>query len=218
MRMSSVRSLTVASLAALALCAVALVGAGSPASASAGPDASWHRGGGPLTAHTILAGGSLQHSFTVAGTSTVSSEPLSGPDDITLLGRDIFVGFQNGVGPQGQASPSGNLDSTVVEMTLRGQPVAQWDVVGKTDGVTADPRTHTVIATVNEDANSSLYAITPGPGGGCAALRLQRAAATRRRHRRHLRSSTGSSTSARPPPARRERCRRRSRPSPPSTR
>ena len=165
MRIPSARSLAVVSLAALAPCAVALVGAGSPASASAGPDAPGHRGGAPLTAHTILAGGSLRHSFTVAGTSTESSEPLSSPDDITLLGRDIFVGFQNGVGPQGQASPSGNLDSTVVEMTLSGQPVAQWDVVGKTDGVTADPWTHTVIATVNEDANSSLFAITPGPGG-----------------------------------------------------
>jgi hypothetical protein len=44
--------------------------------------------------------------------------------------------------------------------------LAQWDVAGKTDGVTADPDTRTVIATVNEDANSSLYVITPGPGGG----------------------------------------------------
>jgi hypothetical protein len=44
--------------------------------------------------------------------------------------------------------------------------LGQWDVTGKTDGVTADPETHTVIATVNEDANSSLYAITPGSGGG----------------------------------------------------
>ena len=44
--------------------------------------------------------------------------------------------------------------------------LGQWDVAGKTDGVTADPDTHTVIATVNEDANSSLYAITPGRGGG----------------------------------------------------
>jgi hypothetical protein len=96
----------------------------------------------------------------------VSSEPLSDPDDITRLGRDIFVGFQNGVGPQGQASSSGNQDSTVVELTTSGHPVAQWDIAGKTDGVTADPGTHTVIATANEDANSSLYVITPGPGGG----------------------------------------------------
>jgi hypothetical protein len=119
-----------------------------------------------LRATVILSGMSLRHTFTKAGSSTVRSEPLADPDDITLLGQDIFVGFQNGVGPQGQPSPSGNLDSTVVELTQSGQPVAQWDVVGKTDGVTADPQAHLVIATVNEDANSSLYTITPGPGGG----------------------------------------------------
>ena len=118
------------------------------------------------SAETILSGDSLTHSFTIAGTSTIGSEPLSSPDDITMLGRDIFVGFQNGVGPQGQANGNGNLDSTVVEMTLSGHPVAQWDIQGKADGVTADPDTGTVIATVNEDANSSLYTITPGPGGG----------------------------------------------------
>ena len=54
----------------------------------------------------------------------------------------------------------------MVELTPSGKAVAQWDIVGKADGVTADPDTGTVIATVNEDANSSLYAITPGPGGG----------------------------------------------------
>ena len=45
---------------------------------------------------------------------------ISQPDDITELGDHIFVGFQNGVGPQGQASSSGNRDSTVVEFDLRG--------------------------------------------------------------------------------------------------
>ena len=90
----------------------------------------------------------------------------SDPDDITLLGNDIFVGFQNGVGPQGQASSDGNLDSTVVELKLNGDPIAQWDVQGKTDGVTADQQTGNVIATVNEDANSSLYTIDPDAPAG----------------------------------------------------
>jgi len=120
--------------------------------------------GGPLTVKTILSGDSLTHSFTTAGSSTPVTESLSKPDDVTRLGKDLFVGFQNGVGPQGEASASGNLDSTVVETTLSGQPVAQWDVAGKVDGLTADPQLHAVIATVNEDANSSLYTITPGSG------------------------------------------------------
>ena len=119
-----------------------------------------------LTATTVLAGSSLSHTFTDVNTGMKASEPLSHPDDITRLGFDIFVGFQNGVGPQGQANANGNLDSTVVEMTPFGKEVAQWDIQGKADGVTADPGTGQVIATVNEDANSSLYTITPGPGGG----------------------------------------------------
>jgi hypothetical protein len=167
MRTPSFRSLATVASAAVAPLVVALVPLRASASAAPGPTISGSWGGhAALSATTLLSGSSLTHSFTVAGTSTVSSEPLSNPDDITALGRDIFVGFQNGVGPQGQPNGNGNLDSTVVEMTTTGQPVAQWDVQGKTDGVTADPAAHTVIATVNEDANSSLYTITPGPGGG----------------------------------------------------
>lgn len=89
-------------------------------------------------------------------------EAVSLPDDITSLGGDVYVGFQNGVGPQGQASTTGNLDSTVVEFDSNGNEVAQWDIAGKCDGLTADPQTGQVIATVNEDANSSQYLITPG--------------------------------------------------------
>jgi hypothetical protein len=117
-----------------------------------------------LSARVVLSGSALSHTFSVSGTSATKTEPLSDPDDISALGRDIFVGFQNGVGPQGQASSSGNLDSTVVEFTPSGHVLGQWDVAGKTDGLTADPDTGTVIATVNEDANSSLYSITPGWG------------------------------------------------------
>ncbi len=91
-------------------------------------------------------------------------EPLTKPDDITFLGGHIFVAFQNGVGPQEEPSPSGNLSSTVVELDLAGHPVNQWDITGKCDGLTADPLTGQVIATVNEDANSSLYTIDPLSG------------------------------------------------------
>ena len=163
------RPIAALAVAMLAPGAIALGVAGSPAGASPGVGhgrGESHGAGGDLTARTVLAGGSLTHTFAAAGSSVVRSEPLTDPDDITRLGRDIFVGFQNGVGPQGQASSTGNLDSTVVEVTPHGRPVAQWDVAGKTDGMTADPETHTIVATVNEDANSSLYVITPGPRGG----------------------------------------------------
>ena len=42
--------------------------------------------------------------------------------------------------------------------------VNQWDVAGKCDGLTADPMTGKVIATINEDANSSLDTITVATG------------------------------------------------------
>ena len=109
----------------------------------------------------VLDGASLHHTFIPAGTTTPKTEALSNPDDITRLGNDLFVGFQDGVGPQGQASTDGNPDSTVVELSLTGHVVGQWDVTGKTDGVTADPALGGVIATVNEDANSALYTIRP---------------------------------------------------------
>ena len=94
------------------------------------------------------------------GTAT---RPVIGPDDMVYLGGHIFVGFQNGVGSMGEASPLGK-SSTIVEFDLRGNKVAQWDVVGKNDGLGADPATNRLIATVNEDGNSSVYLIDPTAG------------------------------------------------------
>jgi hypothetical protein len=171
MRSLSRRAVALPVAAALMPLLAASALAASPPAAAAGNDQGPHGfpgagSGAALSAQTILSGNSLTHTFTVAGTSTTKTEQLSDPDDITRLRHDIFVGFQNGVGPQGQASADGNLDSTVVELTTSGHVLAQWDVAGKTDGVTGDRDTGMVIATVNEDANSSLYAITPGAGGG----------------------------------------------------
>jgi hypothetical protein len=89
------------------------------------------------------------------------TEPLADPDDITMLGGRLFTAFQNGVGPQGQASSDGNTFSTIVEYTTSGKVIKQWDIKGKCDGLTADPGRGYLIATVNEDANSSVYTITP---------------------------------------------------------
>lgn len=110
-----------------------------------------------LTVRKIAFGATLHHSFVVSGVRHV--EALAGPDDLGQLGDHLFVGFQNGIGPQGQASTDGNLDSTIVEFTLSGAEVRQWDVRGKVDGLYADPFISSVIATVNEDGNSSLYTI-----------------------------------------------------------
>ena len=83
---------------------------------------------------------------------------MSKPDDIVRVGYKLFVGFQNGVGPQGQASLMVPRQS-VVELGPDGHVIAQWDVAGKMDGLIADPALGGVIAIVNEDANSALQTI-----------------------------------------------------------
>ena len=84
---------------------------------------------------------------------------LTSPDDITTLDGKIFVAFQNGVGSMGEPSSSGGIKSTIVEYTRAGKKLASWDVTGKVDGMTADRAAHQIVATVNEDGNSSLYTI-----------------------------------------------------------
>ena len=113
----------------------------------------------------ILLGSSLHHTFTPQGSSTPQTATLTKPDDISQWGNDLFVGFQNGVGPQGEPSTTGNRASTMVELTLSGQVVNQWDVIGKIDGLTADPGVG-VLASVNEDGNSSLFLIRPNAPAG----------------------------------------------------
>jgi hypothetical protein len=156
MRMNA-RSATKILLASAAVAAVP-VGLLSVGTASAAPS---HSGGSSYTVAQIASGANLTHKFTPAGSSQSRTEKLTLPDDIAALGHDVFVTFQNGVGPQGQPSTSGNPDSTIVEFTPSGKAVRQWDLRGKCDGLTADPQTGAVIATMNEDLKSSLYTIDP---------------------------------------------------------
>jgi hypothetical protein len=119
----------------------------------------------PFHVSQILTGASLDHTFMASGVT--HTESLSKPDDLTRWGNDLFVGFQNGVGPQGELSTDGNGSSTVVEFTVSGQVLGQWDVVGKVDGLTADPGVG-LLATVNEDGNSALNLIRPNAPVGDA--------------------------------------------------
>ena len=160
-------------LAATAVVPASLLMAGSAAasaSASAGAMAGQHAirpaAVPQLRVRQILNGMKLRHTFAPAGSAARRSEPLADPDDITVLGRHLFTAFQNGIGPQGQPSTDGNTDSTVVEFTGTGTVIRQWDIRGKCDGITADTGRHLLIATVNEDANSSIYTITPGARPG----------------------------------------------------
>ena len=73
----------------------------------------------------------------------------------------MFVGYQNGVGPNGEPSPTGNKKSTVVEYTLQGKVVGSWSLVGKVDGLGADPERHRVIATRTRTATAASTTIKP---------------------------------------------------------
>jgi hypothetical protein len=128
----------------------------------AGPAATASPGAHPrpgFTVRQIVNGMKLHHHYTVSGVR--KTEPLSQPDDLTHFGPFLFTAFQNGVGSQGEPSTDGNTNSTVVEFTPSGRVLRQWDIKGKCDGLTADPVLGKLIATVNEDANSSLYTIDP---------------------------------------------------------
>ena len=115
-----------------------------------------------FTVKQIAYGTTIKHSFQPNGTGAAKTGRLSQPDDIVSLGGKLYVGFQNGVGSQGGAAPSGNLDSTLVEFTPSGSVVKQWDMTGKIDGMGADPATGRVFASVNEDSKSSLYVLSGG--------------------------------------------------------
>jgi hypothetical protein len=128
----------------------------APASASASPSVNG------LSVKQLAFGDTMKHSFQPGGTGTTKTEHLTQPDDIVALGGNLYVGFQNGVGSQGEAAPSGNLDSTLVEFTPSGSVVSQWDMTGKIDGMGADSATGQVFATVNEDNKSSLYVVSGG--------------------------------------------------------
>jgi hypothetical protein len=134
----------------------------SSPSASASASASSSAPSNALTVKQIVQASTLKHSYQPDGKGAARTESLTQPDDIVTLGGNLYVGFQNGVGSQGEVSPSGNLDSTLVEFTPAGSVVKQWDVTGKIDGMGADSATGQVFATVNEDSKSSLYTVSGG--------------------------------------------------------
>jgi hypothetical protein len=160
-------SLRTATWLAATIVAAGLLGtAGCASSSTSASSASASPSGGAsaktLAVKQIALGETLKHSFQPGGTGAAITGSLTQPDDIVALGGHLYVGFQNGVGSQGEVAPSGNLDSTLVEFTPAGAVVKQWDVTGKIDGMGADPATGQVFATVNEDSKSSLYVVSGG--------------------------------------------------------
>lgn len=113
---------------------------------------------------TAVASPSAVPGFTL---TTFASAPATvpattGADDIASLDGHVFVGWQNGVGTKGEPnSITGQSTGTVVEYDSTGATLQSWSLTGKVDGLGADTRHDRLIATVNEDDNSSLYTISP---------------------------------------------------------
>ncbi len=84
----------------------------------------------------------------------------SKPDDITILDNLLYVTYQNNAGKDG--TPAGSMSTIAAIDPANGKVVTTYSVLGRCDGLTADPTNHRVLASVNEDANSSLFVITPG--------------------------------------------------------
>lgn len=112
------------------------------------------------TAAVAQAAPSAPPSFTAKVFAAAPGHATFGPDDITALGTNVVVGWQNGIGPKGQAGPHHAVNSTVVEYRHSGKAAHMWSVPGKVDGLAASGSR--IIATANEDGNSVLYVIKPG--------------------------------------------------------
>jgi hypothetical protein len=112
---------------------------------------------------------------TLPSTTPVPAPPsgASGPDDITSLatpGLDggklvLWTEYQNGVGKDGSPGPGGVTNSTIAGYDAStGALVKTLSAAGHVDGLTAYPALHDLIATTNEDNNSSLFLIDPSAG------------------------------------------------------
>ena len=110
------------------------------------------------TAATATAKPVAPSGFKLKTFATAPGATTSGPDDIAALGKHIFVGWQNGIGPKGEPAPKTHqTHSVVVEYNQRGHALHQWRLTGKVDGLGGDPANNVMIATANEDGNSAVH-------------------------------------------------------------
>ncbi len=112
----------------------------------------------------------------LASMTLVSTPPTGakGPDDITRMavkgldgGKElIWTAFQNGINPNGTPGTSGGPTQSIIAGydPSTGTLIRAIPVTGHVDGLTADPGMSVLIATANEDANSTFNLIYPALG------------------------------------------------------
>ncbi len=121
-----------------------------------------HANAGP----TVAAGYSLTtfaSPFTVAGLNQGiipgASQVVSAPDDITVAGNSVFIGWGNNVMSDG----SDGGQSVVAQYTLTGQLVNHFNVTGHVEGL-AMGNNGLLYTDENEDGNSALTVINTATG------------------------------------------------------
>lgn len=151
--------------------AIALLAGGS-----LGLLATAHQPDGPSASSTASASSALAQAPAKLPSKLLVAGPPKGafgPDDLTYLppgdDRDVhgtlWTAYQNGIGPTGTASASGAVQSTIAGYDpSTGALVTSLNVSGHVDGLTADPSAGVLLATANEDSNSSFYLIHPWTG------------------------------------------------------
>ena len=118
-------------------------------------------------AATASAAPTASSGFQVQRFAGAPNAMVSGPDDIAMLDGHVFVAWQNGVGPRGQAAPTTHdTQGLVVEYGSQGQTLHEWALKGSIDGLGGQPSAGRVIATSNQDGNPSLFTITPTGAAG----------------------------------------------------
>lgn len=111
----------------------------------------------------LLTGLSMSAQVTASAPYTVSTFATSipgvdfAPDSIAVLNGDVFVGYGDGVAPDG----SDGKRSTIVEYKSNGDVVTTYTVLGHNDGLRVNPKTKQLWALQNEDASPNLVIINP---------------------------------------------------------
>jgi hypothetical protein len=113
-----------------------------------------------LTALSATAQVTASVPYTVSTFATGVPGEYSAPDSIAVVGGHIFIGYGNGIAPDGSDGKS----STIVEYAMNGDVVRTYTVKGHNDGLRVDPRTKKLWAMQNEDANPNLVIINPVSG------------------------------------------------------
>src|SRR5258708_4211891 len=108
-RLLNIFSLRTATWLGDTIVATGLLGAaGCSSSGSSSSSASTSRSASPsasnntLSLKQIVLGTTLKHSYQINGKGAAKTESLAQPDDLVALGGNLYVGFQNGVGSQGE--------------------------------------------------------------------------------------------------------------------